>query len=311
MSVRPVTGEAMTLTAGVSRRLPGGIDCAIDECSIAVFNNSNGARLASKRIKFDPDAPLFGPVTIAVAPSTGLADRQDVTLSISGLIAAGSVEQCVIGATGRPGTECVPLGHTTDLDRHSFTEIDVRVRRTVGDHDCAVEAESCALVLRYQKNDGPFGGEARQKYKLLTFDSAATPFPGPTLLVTPALGLADGDVVTVAGSRFAPKGRAFIGLCDELDEAIDLADGDWFRNCSTTAGARSPIDSDGAFSVEVALAAQIRSNAGEVVECEEQCVLIVTDGIDLVTASVRFDRSRPAATTAVAGGLSWPETLGN
>ncbi|MEE9417183.1 MAG: neocarzinostatin apoprotein domain-containing protein [Acidimicrobiales bacterium] len=309
IATSPVTSDVTTVVTGVNRQLPGGVDCAKANCSVVLFDGSSGDRLASKRIKFDPDAPLQGPVTIAVSTRTGLADRQNVTVAITGLVASGELQQCALDGGGRPGSVCISLGRTPGEERHSFTEIQVRVRRIVSDRDCAAVPESCSIVFNYFKNHDPFRSQQRQKHKALTFDPSASPFPGPAITVTPSEGLADGDVVTVVGSRFIPVGSLFVGLCSEQNDVIDFADNEWFRTCSAAPGASIATDSDGSFSVELALEAELRTSDDRVVQCESQCVLLVTDGIDFLTATLSFDPAKPAAPTTVATSLAWPEDL--
>lgn len=87
----PVYAEAYTV--------PGRLHCRVDSCDLAVAVVGAGAIVARAPLSFEPGAPLRGPATISVTPSTGLVHHQRLTVRGTGFYGREPLmlSQCTVG----------------------------------------------------------------------------------------------------------------------------------------------------------------------------------------------------------------------
>jgi protocatechuate 3,4-dioxygenase beta subunit len=146
--------------------------------------------------------------TVEVTPATGLLDGDVVALHGTGFTPAATVYFCQGVVEGTPGPE--DCGGTIQSvqanDAGEFTA-SYTVQRfmsppIVGSEiDCAQPSAACAIGA-----SDFFASSPGAAFAPLTF----TPQPPRTLTVTPAAGLADGDVVAVHGTGFVPAGTVTV-----------------------------------------------------------------------------------------------------
>lgn len=216
---------AFTTTLGLRRLLSGGddvVDCAVASCVVQAVTYDQLYERATSPVAFDPDAPLPPPPSLTADPSTGLADRQVVTLSGSGWTPGAyvSLEQCGDDPDGQMRCGYGFFGNVHVADDGTLTA-QFRVRREIkwtewDDEteegvahtiDCADEPGRC-YVQAYSDAEWP-----AQPAVPLTFDPDAPPGPGPVIAVTPTAGLVDEQEVTVEGSGFVSGEFLYVGQC--------------------------------------------------------------------------------------------------
>jgi len=131
------------------------VDCASEpqRCLIGMGMISDYDTSGGVLVDFDPTVPLPEPPTVTVEPSSGLADGQEVAVSVSGLVPGSSVGTMVCSAVGEACLDTVSPHAADATGAVSFT---VRVWRVFGlpvwepgrlarNVDCA--AEPCRLQL--------------------------------------------------------------------------------------------------------------------------------------------------------------------
>ena len=137
--------------------------------------------------------------TVVVTPSTGLVDRQPVTVSGTGLSPSGPlvVEQCPTGTALTNGCSASTSVYTGTDPAGSFA-ISTTVHRLLRDPlgtiiDCAV-SNACEIAV--------IDVDAHAAVTApLQFDPGVTPI-GPTVVVAPDTDLVEGQTVTVVGIDF-------------------------------------------------------------------------------------------------------------
>lgn len=158
---------------------------------------------------------------ITVEPSTGLVDGDVVTVTGSGFQPGEQVGivQCAREAGGetpeaRGGVDGCYIGEVqyADADDQGNISGTYTVRRALttpltGTVDCAAEAERCIVGAGALSDYDRSGGMA------VTFAPAEGTIDVPELSVSPATGLAHGDVVTVTGSGFEPRAYLDLQVC--------------------------------------------------------------------------------------------------
>lgn len=295
-----------TFVAGVSRMLVGN-DCARVSCSLVLVNNDNGQVEAHQPLTFDPKAKRQGQLRMRVAPTTGLADRQPVEVTLTGLVSWHNLMQCTV-VKGEITNNCIGMSTEHEAIRRTVSTSVVNVRRNIAGHDCAAKARSCALVVRYSNGSDYYQeGEPRTKHKLLTFDAGAEPFPGPSITVDPAAGLAEGDIVRVVGSQFRTGYEVYVGICSS-DFEIDR--GELIGDCANDPAGLAVVDDDGSFDIEIAVSSTFRGFRGNSFSClEDGCAVMATDGDEFILFDISFDPNAPAGEQLIINGLSWPKSL--
>ena len=166
-------------------------------------------------LTFDPNAPIPPPPVITVTPDTNLDYRQDVHITGTGFAPSGPVlvEQCALPSSpGDLATCSSSLQVTADavggIDS-SFPATRVVFGFFQDSIDCTDAAVSCVIhAVDADEFDFGFGlPPLPGAIAPVTFDPTSTPPPPPVVTVTPAVGLADGQAVTVAGSGFVAPSR--------------------------------------------------------------------------------------------------------
>jgi hypothetical protein len=157
---------------------------------------------------------------IAVEPNVGLGDGQTVRVSGSGFVPGERVGivQCAREAGGevreqRAGIDGCNIGSVQYADADAdgvaagtFTVHRVLTTPATGTVDCAVEAERCIVAMGALNDYDRSGGFG------VAFTGGGEPIDLPTVTVSPADGLSDGDVVVVEGEGFTP-GPVLLSLC--------------------------------------------------------------------------------------------------
>ena len=201
-----------------------GDDGAEDERTRLELDEDGNKRPAPEPGVLTPLGPNDGrdsiQLPVAVEPSSGLDDGDTVTVSSTGFVPGEQVGivQCATEAGGetrdqRAGIDGCDLGRVeyaeADADGRAtgtFTVRRVLTTPVTGTVDCA-EAERCIVAMGAISDYDRSGGFG------LAFAGGGEPIDIPTVTVTPAEGLADGDVVHVEGEGFAPDALLGLSVC--------------------------------------------------------------------------------------------------
>lgn len=212
--------------------------------SVAVLSDRNGEGDRS-RLELDEDGnalptPQPGTLTalaphdgkdsiqlpLTVTPSAeGLHDGDTVTVSAPGFAPGESVGlvQCAQEAGGetreqRGGIDACDISPYTSItaDENGVAVGEYQVQRILttpltGTVDCASAAERCLVAMGALSDYDRSGG-----YGITFASDVAAEDPGlaiPTLVVTPADGLSDGDVVHVEGAGYTPGAEVGVQVC--------------------------------------------------------------------------------------------------
>jgi hypothetical protein len=158
---------------------------------------------------------------VTVEPAVGLEDRDTVTASSPGFVPGEEVGivQCAMEAGGdspetRGGIDGCHIGSvvyaTADaagVATGRFTVRRVLTTPLTGTVDCAAEAERCLVAM------GAIGDYDRSGGLGVAFIGGGEPIHIPSITVTPADGLHDGDTVHVSGAGFAPHEVVMVSIC--------------------------------------------------------------------------------------------------
>ncbi len=286
----------------------GTFDCRIEVCVIGANNSpvASGSRFVE--LHFDPAGPDPVRRTVTVDPDTDLVDHQDVTITGDDFEAdprfGGYAElyQCRLPAAGND--DCDPSTYDFgDVDGTGHFETSARVEALLhledgSTHDC----RTGGCVLSVQASDEGFAEGAQAP---LAFDPVAPLAPPPSATATPSTGLVDGQIIRLTGADWRPDSYLVALLCPST--ATDYGD------CDNSSYAFAPVESDGTFSLRVALRAKFRVDGGRY-DCRiGSCSFFVTRGefeADLsrsVEVPLDFDPSgrviEPAFTTGALDGL--------
>jgi hypothetical protein len=156
----PATGRTVTTEAGsaqltvIALRVlvgpDGPLDCAAawTECTLEV---SDGATTVSTRLWFDPTLPLPGVPALVVEDGQGLADRQEVRLTVTELLAAEyGLSLCPATPAGVAGQGCEPVGTGSVRGPVGLAVLTLSLPRRIGDGNAPVDCArppGCALRL--------------------------------------------------------------------------------------------------------------------------------------------------------------------
>jgi hypothetical protein len=264
-------------------------DCAGagNQCEIVWLAVPSDSSDGETPISFDPDARPT--TTVSAAPSTGLVDRQQITVAGTGFPANTEVSftECPVGAAV---TTCFNTGRGyafTDGTGAFSTTMTVRRDSTAtnGTVDCATAA--CDLVAE------PFEGVDFEARTSLAFDPSG-PVPTPIVLtVTPATQLLDAEPVTVSGSGFDLSSSVYITQCTPATTAPPQPP--FARACRGFTYLAT--DSNGDFSTSLAVYRLIPDySGGPPTDCAvATCDIEATDEIsgDFAASALTFDASVP------------------
>jgi hypothetical protein len=218
----------------------------------------------------DPVTPAVAAIT--VTPDTVLVDLQSVTVDLSGYSPGGvvSLSQCVLFGGGAGGVCHGATRTEVTVDQGGAATTPFVVRRVLMEAaavvDCVTAAEGCGIVA----------SQALQPTMVapLTFDPAVPP-AGPTLTVSPATDLRDGQVVEARGAGFTPNERLKLAQCPAPSVA--------FATCDLTAQVFVDADASGAFTLGFAVRVDIRAGGPDPtdVDCDASPgACTITAGVD-------------------------------
>jgi LPXTG-motif cell wall-anchored protein len=292
------------------------VDCRDPGACSLVVGVDGGAAAAELPLHFVPDAPLAPPPVMTVTPDALLADRQTVSVVVTGMVwsTRARVTQCATAAVDYRlcdtevaayaevvgGAVTVDLAVSAVLDTYEGGAVDCR------------EPGACIVVA--SSGFGRIAGKSATAP--VTFDPATVVVPA-TLTVEPAADLVDGQTVTVTGAGFTP---GFVAL---YQCGPDPADG----SCRWS-GSGADVAADGTFSVTAQVQAILDTDAGQV-DCrtsDPRCQMVATAGSPAslragraelgfvpdgpvrpgpaVTVTPSTDLADPAVVTVTASGLS-------
>ncbi len=177
------------------------------------------------------------------------------------------------------------------------------VRRTVttpltGTIDCATEADRCIVAMGAINDYDRSGGMG------FTIAGGGEPIDVPTLAVTPAEGLQDGDVVRVEGEGYAPRAIVNLSICSkdpatcwttgaEIEMEGEGGGVDWFQYGEDGSGGTFiglQADDEGRLSGEVPVWRFLPGDApGTYVDCAlSECSLRVSTDSDTAPPPARL-----------------------
>lgn len=295
------------LTAAVSRDVRGR-DCTKVSCWV-VLRGKDQRVAASIRVRIDKSARRVKAPTISVAPSSGLVDRNPITIEIDGFVTSYDVMQCVEAADDEL-VDCQRITLSRPDSRTSTTTLAGQVRREVGDTDCA--KATCVLQVRYATVD--LAQSSKEQRLALSFDANAQPFPAPELAATPTTDLTNGDRITLSGKHWAPGSWLSFGVCKADVPTLPGEPGnggsDWASECGEFPLATVLVDDTGAFTFDFVAAQSFRSFIGIQRFCTDDCVIYTTTGRDSARVPISFGKSA-GATVTMTNTLEWPESVTN
>jgi dienelactone hydrolase len=257
-----------TLTVAVDALLhlegeAAAIDCRTAACTLGVRVEQPGGDDITQRVPlaFAPGTPLAPPPIVAItpAPTAPLRDGQAVTVRVTGMVwgRSATVVECSAHPVDDRDCDFETARGTGSITGGAFTLAYTLASRIgtdrLGTVDCAQEG---ACVLAATSGSGG-GGVAPAKTGILalTFDPGGV-FVTPTVTVTPATDLVDGQTVTVAGRGFPADTFGFVELflcgppsagrpCDFLTEVDHPAGGNFSQQVELDAqvfGDGQPVD---------------------------------------------------------------------
>jgi len=239
---------AISTTADVRRGFRGNggdgsvVDCVVAPgCDLVAFGSSDQFLRASVPLSFDASVPLPPPPVVVVTPSTGLADRQLVTIRASGFAPGDLVTlaECATGSDWPGGADDCSSAAWGVADSDGVVQATTRVRRFVGSGpgttDCQGAPSSCAVFA------AGYGDVFATGSTPITFDPDAPVIPAATMAVVPVRDLTDGQEVGVTGSGFTPGASVALVLCraesdDGSGRACDLQTTLRFVTADTSGG---------------------------------------------------------------------------
>jgi hypothetical protein len=195
------------------------VDCAAAAGTCVVTAHANGGPVGSAPLDFDGSTPLPPPPSVTITPSTGLADRQIVTVTGSGFPS----NEVLFAAECEKGSSLYNGACSSSVYRQAETGADgrftttVRVRATLDSYDpntgqprtvnCVADPGTC-IVSVVANSDATATASAP-----LVFDPAAPPVPPPSATVSPSTGLTDGQTVTVNAVGMPPGVQVVMVEC--------------------------------------------------------------------------------------------------
>jgi hypothetical protein len=195
------------------------LDCASAAGACVVIARASGGPTGSAPLAFDGSVPLPPLPTVTVTPSTGLADRQIVTVTGKDFSPSGFVvlTQCEKGAQLNNGGCSSSTYRAVNADSHGAFSVTMLLRRTIdtydpqtgeeSDLDCATAPGTCEVNALDELD---FTLTANTP---LDFDPNAPPLPGPAGTATPSTGLVDGQSVDVTAEGMPPGAGIFVVQC--------------------------------------------------------------------------------------------------
>jgi hypothetical protein len=240
-----------------------GIDCAATPETCEIRNSSyEASERASAALDFDSRVPLPPRPTLQASPTTGLVNRQSVSLSGTGYPPNEEIQVAVCPPSTLdvppfpPFTfPCMFVGFATTDTLGSFTLTVKVVRVMPGSDGPDVDCATTACVLRAASYLDALGSVDLP----IEFDaSVPAPPPLPELTVTPTIGLDDGQLVTVTGIGFSPSAPVDLAECRTPLFSEQDCDASSYDTVTT--------DGNGGFRAELAVR-RVVTIAGETLDC--------------------------------------------
>jgi Neocarzinostatin family len=209
--------------------------------------------------------------TITVTPHQDLVDGQSVAVDGTGLTpgAGVTVIQCRPGSVNLFDVQAnceLRTGHTTDSSGtfSAFVAVEREIQTFAGALDCAASPGACTV--------GVFVGFSLDSTVVETPIAFADPtLPTPTVTVTPASSLDDGDVVTVAGAGFPAGAQVDVALCQSNRPVT----AEW---CAASPAFTATADATGAFTGTLTIRRAVTLPSGQQVDCVVGCVVAASTG---------------------------------
>jgi hypothetical protein len=233
--------------------------------------------------------PAQADSTMTITPNGALVDGQVVTVTVTGLtpLSVAGVAQCVEGHDV-DGCEMESRSFVSTDENGSFTTtvaLHAMLATPIGPIDCRTSSEACVLGANTALD------EAGAVWTTTAFDPVGPVQPAPTLDAQPAVGLVDGQTVTLSGSGYPTNTGYAVLLC-----ATGTTDADCARSGYPTIAFTGP---SGTFTQQVQVRSGIATRGGDFVDCRTApgtCELRV--GTSPVTnrtgiASLAFDPNGP------------------
>jgi acetyl esterase/lipase len=251
-------------------------DCRVAEaCVVGVgpYGSPDASPEAEVPLHFDPDGALLDPPTVSVEPNEGLVDGQTVSVSGTGFVRHTSVQ--VVQCAADPAPEAGACDDATSIVTTSddgVIEVDVEVLAVIdtwaaGVVDCRVPG-NCVVAATTS-----LGQPGDTAVAAVAFDPDAPLLRPPTIAVTPAADLVDGQIVQVDGSGFPVPdvGGTFVSIfqCSPTPSP---------ESCRRVGDDFVEVAQDGSFTTDVAVAARVPASDG-LTDCRgssEPCLLVAS-----------------------------------
>jgi hypothetical protein len=240
--------------------------------------------------------PIFGArpphrwrrLTISADPSTGLADGQTVTVTVSGPPRGSRAS-----ASARPVPATSPGARAPSASTRRTVEAGGRRRwwSTTPSASSTGRRSTAGRPRPARSCSGPCGGQLRLDPAVVRpRGTAGGPADGDGDPHERGGGPGPGDL---AGVGFRPGEQVFVAQCRAGARVPDGCDGNAFAG-----GTSDGVGPDGTFTAQFAVDASFRSYGGEVVDCRsEACILLALDQSELASGGHRLRprRAPPAA----------------
>lgn len=263
--------------------------------AVAVAVGSGTLAPPSGRAAAEP-AGAARPPTATVTPDEGLTDGQPVTVTGTAAVDAGvEVRQCTAQPTGQRDCDTDTARFTTARDGRFELTLTVYavIVTAAGRVDCREEGRCAAVVVAQDESSGAAWGDAA--VVPLAFDPGAPLEPPPTVTVTPARNLVDGQRVHVQGRGFLLD--PVFGSDVQIFECAPERTLDRCQVLETFVS----LDDEGGFAVDVPIAARIHTPGGAH-DCRTSagpCQIVATrwfvDSPRAGHADLHFDADAPLA----------------
>lgn len=267
------------------------VDCRVPAaCELVAGDPSSPERSATAALGFDPAAPLVAPPTLAVEPTSGVEDRDEVTVSGSGFRTGAFLQVVQCRAAGAFPDNC-DLGASQDVTGRGVVEegalmqgvtVDAVFRALAGEVVDCRPAGACVLLAV---------GDEEAASAVLGFDAAAALRP-PVMTVAPAAGLVDGQLVDVE----VDGSRGPLRQCAAAQPEASSCGSPRYLDHDSVGGPPST-------STRFAVDASFRTSDGTTVDCRTStCTLVagnIEDPGDAAVVVLGFDPDAPLRPSAV------------
>ncbi|MHB8335112.1 MAG: neocarzinostatin apoprotein domain-containing protein [Acidimicrobiales bacterium] len=181
-----------------------------------------------------PTASASSTPTMTITPNTGLTSNQAVTIAGSGFAPGASLAavECIGSATTTTGCDLNAIAPISVSSSGTFSASFYVQTGPIGNGTCGTSATDANCLIAVGTLAGTLVASGP-----ITFATASSTPAGPSITVTPATGLKNGDTVTITGSGFTAGDSLFALEC--LVTATSAA------GCDTTGATPITANSDG------------------------------------------------------------------